>query len=364
VSTSSFVGRDRELRRLDDALAAAMGGAGSLVLLSGEPGIGKTRLCEELAGHAVTRGATVEWARCWEAGAVPPLWAWEQLLGRFTGERLEGDDPDVARMRMFDDAVRAVRAAAAAGPLVLVVDDLHWADVASVRLLAYLAPHVRDAAVLLLTTFRDVESRPGTPLGDALADLGRHGQHLRLSGLDVGEMPALVGGLVAGVAGGGLDAATVHHHTGGNPLFAQELVRLLDAQGSVSTLTTGELPPVPATVRGVLARRLGSLSPDCRAALDTAAVAGDEFGLDLVEAVTAMPRERLLELVGEAAAAHLVKEVGLAGYAFAHPSCGRRSTSRSAWPVGCGCTSGSAWPWRTGGPPAATSTWPPWPTTS
>ncbi len=324
---SGLVGRRRELKELEDALGATAGGHGRLLLLSGEPGIGKTRTAQEFADHAVAVGASVAWARCWEAASVPAFWPWEQVLRQLAGRALPTaparavtDDPDLARLRFFDDVAATVRWAAEDRPLVVVVDDLHWADVASIRLLEYLAGDVRGTGVLLLATFRDVEATPGTPVGDAIADLGRHGQHLRLVGLQVDEMPALIRTVTAvGGGGQGADPVAVHHHTGGNPLFARELVRLLDAQGSLDSLEAGDLPPVPATVRGVLAHRLTRLSADCRMVLDTGAVVGDEFGLGEVEAVTAMERGRLLEAVGEGLAAELLRETAVEGsYAFAH----------------------------------------------
>ncbi len=321
---SRFVGRRRELVELEEALDAAVGGRGGLLLVSGEPGIGKTRLCQELADQAEARGVSVAWARCWEAGTVPAFRAWDQLLAALgdtrvpTGPGGRADDADLARMRVFDDVVGVVMVAAARRPLVLVLDDLHWADVGSIMLLGYLASQVRGAGVLILTTFRDIEARPGTGVGDAIADLGRHGRHVRLAGMGVEDVPTLVES-TTGVAGRDVDAAAVHHHTGGNPLFAEELVRLLDTRGTLSTLTADDLAPVPATVKGVLSRRLHDLSEDCRTVLATASVVGDEFDLDVVETLTALPRDRLLEVVDEASAAHILEDAGVAVYGFTHP---------------------------------------------
>lgn len=316
-----FVGRQRELDELDGELESAVAGRARLILVSGEPGIGKTRLCEELADRAAARGARVAWARCWEAGSMPPFWPWEQLLGQLTDDPLPvaepggtAEDAEVARLRYFDDVVDRVRRAASNGPQVLVVDDLHWADVASIRLLAYLASQLRDVPILVLATTRDVEATPGSAAYDAIGMLDRLAGHVRLYGLEPGQMSALVGAVADDV-----DAGALHHHTGGNPLFALELARLLDAQGTTSTLVAGAMPPVPATVRGVLTRRLDALTHDCRAVLDVAAVVGDEFGLDVVEGVTGLARDRLLELVDEVLRAHVLRDAGVAAYAFTHP---------------------------------------------
>lgn len=321
-----FVGRDRQLRELGEAVGRAGRGSGELVLVSGDAGIGKTRLCEEIADGAAEHGLASAWARCWESGTVPAFWPWEQLIAQLTGGRVPGvghgppgGDPDVARMRLFDDVVAAVQRAASEQPRLLVVDDLHWADVASVRLLAYVAARLHDLAVVAVATFRDVEAEPGTPVGDAIADLGRYGRHLRLSGLDATDMPALIRSVTGGEEGQ-VAAAAVHRHTGGNPLFARELVRLLDSQGSLADLaTSGEPPPVPATIRGVLGRRLERLSADCRRLVETGAVIGDEFGLDVLEAVTRTARARLLELVDEALTGRVLRELGAGRYAFTHP---------------------------------------------
>jgi tetratricopeptide (TPR) repeat protein len=314
-----FVGRDRELRELENGLESAIAGRGGLLLISGDPGIGKTRLCEELVDRAAARGVQVAWARCWEAGSQPAFWFWEQLLGQLSDNPLPAphpggtaEDPDVARLRYFDDMVDRVRRVASAAPLVLVVDDLHWADVASIRMLAYLASQLRDIPALVLASTRDVDATPGSAAGDAIGLLARSAGHVRLSGLDAGEIHALIDSMAEDV-----DAGSLHHHTGGNPLFALELARHLDARGS--KLRADEMPPVPATVRGVLTHRLNALTPDCRAALDVAAVVGDEFGVDVVEAVTGLDRHRLLELVDEAVRAHLVRDAGVAAYAFTHP---------------------------------------------
>ncbi len=194
-----FIGRDRELRELENGLESAIAGRGRLILISGEPGIGKTRLCEELVDRAAARGVRVAWARCWEAGSQPAFWFWEQLLGQLTDDPLPAphpggtaEDPDVARLRYFDDMVDRVRRVASAAPLVLVVDDLHWADVASIRLLAYLASQLRDIPALVLASTRDVGVTPGSATGDAIGLLERSAGHVHLDGLDVGQIPALV----------------------------------------------------------------------------------------------------------------------------------------------------------------------------
>jgi predicted ATPase len=195
-----FVGRERELALLRAALAAAIGGHGRLVLVSGEPGIGKTRLAEELASHAAAEGATVRWGRCREGGGAPAFWPWIQILrAQFAAtdpadlrtqlgsgaeeivrlvpelsERLPGvaavalADDAGARFRLFDGVVGFLRASAACQPLVLILEDLHWAQPAAVELLRFLIDEMQEARILVVATYRDVEVSEHHPLTKVL----------------------------------------------------------------------------------------------------------------------------------------------------------------------------------------------------
>jgi tetratricopeptide (TPR) repeat protein len=305
---------------LETVLGRARSGRGGLVLVSGEAGIGKTRLCDELSDRASSKGVVMARARCWEAEDTPAFSPWEQLTHQLAGQPgfdVPAGNPELGRLQFFDDVAARIRRAAAERPLLLIVDDLHWADVGSVRLLEYMSAAVRDVPVMTLATYRDGEAQPGTDLGDAILAVARVGQQLPLTGLAAEDLPDLIR-WVAGDSGA-LDASAVHHHTGGNPLFAQELVRLLAGQRSPARLTAGTFPPVPTTVRAVLARRLGQLSAECRSVLATGAVLGEEFGLGLLQAVTGLAPDDLLDRVGEGLAARILREVGVAGYGFAHP---------------------------------------------
>src|SRR5258706_13308658 len=141
-----FVGRDEELSRLTGALDDAVSGRGRLFLLSGEPGIGKARLCDEVAGRASERNVRVAWGRCWEAGGAPAYWPWIQALRESVGEEAlasavpelgattPADDPQQARFRLFDAATKLLARTAAREPLLLVLDDLPAADAPSLLL--------------------------------------------------------------------------------------------------------------------------------------------------------------------------------------------------------------------------------------
>lgn len=316
-----FVGRQPQLDELEDALEAAVAGRGGLALICGDPGIGKSRLGEELAERAAARQVNVAWARCWESAAVLPFRPWEELLRQVTDDPFPisdrgaaAEDPEIARILYFDRIATVVARAAAAGPLMLVVDDVQWADVGSIRLLSDVASRLTTLPVLVVATLRDAAPAPTTAAGSAIAELARHGLVVRLDGMNVEEIGALVRGV-----GDDVDTAALHHHTRGNPLFAQELVRLLKAQGALGGLVRGGVVPVPPTVRAVLSHRLEGCSPDCRAVLDVAAVVGEDFGLAVVEAVAGFDRPRLLDALAEALEAGLLVSAGIGTYAFAHP---------------------------------------------
>src|SRR5688572_4482441 len=226
MDRGAFVGRERELRELRAGLAEALGGQGRLFLISGEPGIGKTRLVEELAGEAAdSERARVLWGRCWEGEGAPPFWPWVQALRSYVTECERDDlahdlgaggaivaqlvpeireriaelddvgstaDPDQARARLFDATVSFLRNASRRRPLVLVFDDVHWADQPSLLLMRFLARSLRDARVLVLAAYRDVELRTATGVEERLADLSREMRVLELSGLSLGEVRQLV----------------------------------------------------------------------------------------------------------------------------------------------------------------------------
>ena len=215
-----FVGRRPELAGLRRALDDAIDGRGRHCLLVGEPGIGKSRLAEELVAEAAGRGARVVVGRCWEAGGAPAYWPWVQSLRSYVrecesaalGTQLGGGgpelaqllpelrerlpdlperapaDPDEARFRLFDATAQFLRNAAAARPLVLVLDDLHAADTPSLLLLRFVARELGAMRVLVLGACRNVDPLPGRPLAEMLADVGREPvtRRLELGGLSSG----------------------------------------------------------------------------------------------------------------------------------------------------------------------------------
>ncbi|MEU7814606.1 AAA family ATPase, partial [Pseudonocardia sp. NPDC049154] len=291
-----LVGRDAELRELEGAAADALRtGRGWTALLTGEPGIGKTTLAAEFAARMREAGVATAWAAFQQEGGAPPYWPWAQLLGRLgRAEALAvpGGDAELARFLMFDAVGAALRAAA---PVLLVLDDLHWADPDSLRLLAALRAHVGEAPVLVLGTYRDTE-----PGGMAAVAADRR---IVLSGLAAADLGAALQAATGERVDDGV-AATLHRRTGGNPFFAAEIVRMLRTRDddAVTALPTG--------VRAVLERRLDLLAEPVPRILRAAAVldAGTTGGVDavLLAAVADVPVGELAGALAPAVDARLV----------------------------------------------------------
>lgn len=340
----AFVGRERELGELLAALTEAEGGRGRLFLLGGEPGIGKSRLADELAARASERGALVLWGRCWEAGGAPAYWPWVQSLRVYVrGERPEtlriqlgggavhlaqilpdldeifSDlpspptlDPETARFYLFDAAATLLRNIAKSRPVVLLLEDLHAADAPSLLLLRFVAPEIASARVLLVGTYRDTELSDSHPLTAALADLARHQvtRPLRVGGLAEPEVARFIEN-TAGHRPTRKLLTAVHDETEGNPLFVGEVVRLLSAEGRFDS--SAEAPvlrlQIPQGIRQVIGRRLALLSESCRRVLTDASVLGREFSADVLEHVGDLSGDTLLDALDEAFAARVIGEV-------------------------------------------------------
>jgi len=355
--TTPFVGRATELAAVAADLDAAAGGRGGVVLLAGEPGIGKTRLAEEVAAAAAARGALALWAAAGRGRAPPrsgrgsrssaPTWraATRRVLRHEMGagaadiaqvvpavrERLPDlpapppVEPEAARFRLFDSLAGFLRAAAARRPLLLVLDDLHWADAPSLAALRFLSRELEHAGPLVLGTYRHVEVDRGHPLLATLADLTR-GRGTRrvlvLRGLDERDVASFIA-LVGGVEPSPGLAAALHRETDGNPFFVSEVVRLLAGEGRLGHAEAGSpalAASLPEGLRAVVAERLGRLSDRCHRVLEAAAVLGRDFELRVLQPVSGLDGDRLLELLEDAEAARVVAEVpgGLGRWRFAH----------------------------------------------
>ncbi len=281
-----LVGRDAALAVIGASLADARAGACGLVLVAGEPGVGKTALLAEQARLAARSGARVLRGGCWEGDGAPPYWLWTQVLDELpdvgdAGRLLEravsavdpAEQPGQARFRLFEAVAGALSAAADGGPVVVLLDDLQWADGPSVRLLDFLARRLVTAPLLLLGAYRDAEA------GETLRELAGTASVLPLSGLDVDGVAALMARVAGPVPDPEL-ARDVHRRCAGNPLFVRELTRLMAARGGWSAAAV----PVPDGIRETLRLRLARLSGGCTEMLEIAAVAGSEIRPDLLAA--------------------------------------------------------------------------------
>ena len=331
-----FVGRDVELGTLLGALEEAQAGRGCVCLVSGEPGIGKSRLADEIAAHARERDLAVLRARCWEGGGAPAFWPWVQLvrghirsaetedlrrqmgagaseLGELLPDvrealgvlpRPEVRDPEALRFRLFDAVATFLHSLAAErGGLLVVLDDLHAADEPSLRLLDFVARTVADSRVAVMGAYRDTETGPGHPLERLVGDLVKEPPVARiaLGGLrrqDISEYVELSSGSRA------RDdvVEALHASTAGHPLFVVEVVRLLAAEGRLDSADLART--VPAGVREAIDNRLERLPEGARRALAMASVVGAEFDPDLLERLA--PDEDTASALDEAIAARLI----------------------------------------------------------
>ena len=316
--TSDFIGRQPELAVLAGALDDMLSGKGQLVMLAGEPGIGKTRLAHELTDLAGAQNATVLWGWCHERRGAPPYWPWLQALRtyietsesgqlrqdmgpgaadiseilpelKFKIDGLEGPpalDLEEARFRLYFSITTFLKNISRRQPLVLVLDDLHWADQSSLLLLEFLTREISANSVMVVGTYRDEEVTGSHPLAQTLGSLVREEnfKRVQLGGLsrdEVGEFVQARTGIA--VTGDAVDS--LHQRTEGNPLFVGEVV------GSVSPEELDQnqdwIASLPEAVREAILRRLSRLSEPCNQLLRTASVIGRDFDLPLLRALSA-----------------------------------------------------------------------------
>jgi DNA-binding winged helix-turn-helix (wHTH) protein/tetratricopeptide (TPR) repeat protein len=346
--TGLFIGRQDVMGELRADLDQVFSGRGRVAMLVGEPGIGKTRTAEELADQARQRGALVAEGRCHEGEGVPAFWPWVQVLrdivselpGVRLREQLGAGAPDIApllpeirqrlpdlpepdsleppqaRFRLFDSVSTFFRRTGRARPLVLFLDDLHWVDEPTLRLMHFLAREMRDSRVLLLGAYREAELRRQHPLAVVLGELAREPHFRRIPLRGLGESD--VSRFIERVAGRDAPDALVRRIfelTEGNPFFICEMVRLLGAEGRLDA-EGPQTPPslgLPQGVLEVIGRRLDRLSDECQRVLTLAAVIGREFAVGVLQQTAGVPKDALLELLDEAAAARIVSDRASAG---------------------------------------------------
>ncbi|WP_061300325.1 BTAD domain-containing putative transcriptional regulator [Herbidospora cretacea] len=306
---AGLVGRGEELGVLRQAVEAALDRRTGLGIVEGEPGSGKTRLLAEAAALAERRGALVVWASCLEGDGTPSMWPWEQALTAvvgslpaaarekwLTGElghllRSGDDTPPVSagrsQFRLFEQVVTVIGQAAAQRPLLLVLDDVHWIDAASLQLFGHVAGRL-PAGTAIVAALRDRAPTPGSDLSRVLAAAGRLPGHrrFRLGPLGLPDVTELIR-RETGREPDGEVARDIHVRTAGNPFFVRELSRLL---------TDGALGEgVPATVRDVVRDRMSGLDDDARDLLRVAALIGRDVELGLLARAAGVPVADCLE---------------------------------------------------------------------
>jgi hypothetical protein len=325
---------------LRTALQDVLDGSGRLIFLTGEPGIGKTRLAEELARHASARGAEVAWGRCWEEEGAPDLWPWLQVIrsclrsldddtlrelvgphgGGLTAlvaplrarrSDVEAHPPDSAkaRFRLFNAIAHFLDGYAERMPLVVILDDLHRADAESLLLLRFFTQEQRQRRMLLIGTYRDPGAPPNRALMQAVVEAMREPgtERLVLGGLSEAATRELLESFLGQSASAAL-VETVQVRTGGNPLFLTECARLLAAReqaGGMLAASASDLP-LNGVLRESIEQRLAPLSPAHRQALAVAAHLGREIDCDA-----------LCELPDKAGLAELDRETATAALAAA-----------------------------------------------
>ena len=323
-----LVGRERERELLSKHLAAALAGRGGLVLLGGEAGIGKTALAEALAREATEREALVLVGHCYDLSETPPYGPWVEAFARLPAEHdrstlpvpLGSGDAVASQAALFGQVRDALAATASRQPLVLLLDDLHWADPASLDLLRSLARQLAAIPLLLLVTYRSDELTRRHPLYALLPALVREARadRLDLRRLDAEATRALVRARYAlpGAEEGRL-AAYLHDRAAGNPFYLGELLRTLEEEGLVRGASTGHghgwalgdlaRARVPTLLRQVIDGRVARLGEESRGLLAIAAVIGQEVPLDLFALVAEAREEALLDAIEGALEARLVE---------------------------------------------------------
>ena len=353
--TAVFVGRERELGELRAAFDDAVNGNGRLAMVVGEPGIGKTALCKELARYVEEQGGTTLIGHCYEEGSLSlPYLPFLQAMRTYMVSRSEDDlradlgdsashvtrimpevqdklgvepgapiDPEEDRYRLLDGVTTFLTNASKSRPLSIVLEDLHDADSGTLEMLTYLSGFLSETNALVVGTYRDVEVDRAHPLASALVELRRVSTFARvtLRGLGLEDVRRMI----TDVSGESITehlAETVHRQTEGNPLFVQEVARYLREEQLLTTSDSEVDLRVPEGVRDVIGKRLSRLSKECNQMLAVASVIGREFDLDVLLEVSSMSEDDLHTHLEEAQGASVVEESsglrrGL-GYRFSH----------------------------------------------
>jgi class 3 adenylate cyclase len=352
-----FSGRAKEAELLVGAFSVVSTGGTRVVLVCGEPGIGKTRLAAEVANAVANLGGAILAGRCDEMVGAPYQPFREALsfqlsqhggaamLGSVRGELVRllpelgsvvpglppplSADPDAERLLLFQAVASWLSEVAADRPVLLVLDDLHWADMGTLLLLRHLVANQPVPRLLVVGTYRDTDLDRAHPLSGMLGELRRRAEVSRISldGLEAAEVTELV----AGAAGHELHeegvalALALEAETGGNPFFISEVLRHLVESGAI-VATDGrwqaagstQEPLLPEGIKEVVGKRISALPEATQQALTAASVIGVDFDLEVLATVTDTDEDDLIDALGSALGAHLVAETGVGRYRFAH----------------------------------------------
>jgi hypothetical protein len=345
-----FVGRRSEMARLEARLEQARSGNGAVVMVVGEPGIGKTRTLEEFSAHARQQGARVVWGRCYEGEGAPPFGPFAEAVTDYAKalppEELEKDlasygpalsvlapllrswlpdlpapvplQPDEERWRLLDAVTQFFLAASQRAPIVLVLDDLHWSDAGTVAMMRHTARFAARGRILIVGAYRDVELDRQHPLADALGALRREATYERivLHGLGEGEVSELLQAIASQEVPAVLVRA-LHAETEGNPFFLREVLLHLAEEGKLyrsegrwrSDYSVEELG-IPEGVREVIGRRLSRLSKEANRLLAAASGSAGAFHLGVAAGAAALEENVALDALDEALGAQLLRATG------------------------------------------------------
>lgn len=310
MSTHALVGRDRELAVLDELIARAATRERAVAVITGEPGIGKSRLLDELVRRSGFAGGRAVWGRCEEVGLTAAFWPWRQVLRAL--ETTDDRAPDLAsldqradasaRLARFEDVVAFVGRRAAAQLVVLVFDDVHAADLSSLQLLEYALPRLADARVAVAVAARDRDA--GAQVATALGRIQRGALRLHLARLAREDVVAIIGDRLSREA-----STRVWELSEGNPLFVEELVASYD--GAVAV-------PQVSSVRAVIRDRLDRLPAEAVEALVAAAVVGREFRGTIVADMLGITADAYLARLAPVVRLGIVAPVTADRHRFSH----------------------------------------------
>ena len=351
----AFVDRVHELAELTAGIDGALASEGRLLTVSGEPGVGKSRLARQAAAYAEKRGVRALWGRCWEHGGAPPYWPWVQALRRLIAdadpatlsgwlandaaeiaqiapelrERLGGlpeppsaalAQPEKARFRLFDSVASFVRRAAETEPLLIILDDLHAADPTSIMMLVAVSRQIRTMRATIIGTYREIEVKLLPELAALITEAEREGLVLPLRGLGEADIREFVE-RTWGVRAASPLVDLLRDTTEGNPFFLHEVLRQMAADGQLAGgASNGSVRlNIPRGVSEFIKRLTQPLPDEAREMLDVASVLGREFSLNALASVMGKPPEVLIDPLDRAAALELITEAPGAGrYSFRH----------------------------------------------